>query len=378
MSRIETVWRFLYFRLIVSCALQNPIGWCGLVTLAAHRNWTGALVAMLAFVTAYAFPNTLLFRQAARDKRVVLDFLGKNAGSVFLRIPSGTLVRHFDFDFLIPSFIRPSRLVDYFLHNRVHVFLVQRGFGPPPAAACAFVSPIAQDAYIFLRDRLDRMSDAIHFRLAHELGHAAGIYQVVAQRNLIGLAPIYLSIFWIFVTSTWTWQLAIWTLAELLAAGLLAGPVFVRWRARQHLNGELVADYMAIRHLEPGSVDRLVESGIATALVHDDRDLSPAQNAERRAILSDQFAKLRRGEMVDIPDVYMRETFNHPWLLVAFLVAHLTYLTTFAAFSPPSPWVAAIIACVLLLGYLAAAFLDAALRLQILARTESLADPVRS
>lgn len=365
-NRIELPFVFLYFRIVVSCALQSPIGWLGVVGLVAHRSWTAGGVFAFALVAAYVFPNAVLFWRGAADKRGVRRFLDMHREAKFVRIPSVDFARHFDFDFLIPSYIRPGRFVDYFVRNRLHVFVIQRGKSSPPASACAFVSPIAQDAFIFLRDKLDKLTDGVRYRITHELGHAAGIFQNVAQRNAIGLGPVYLSILWTVLTFPWVPLVLGWSLAQAILALLFVRPIFAKWRTREHLNGELVADYMALRHLPQDVIERLVDSGTAAALIQEDTSLSTVENAERRVIFAEQITLLRSRKEIDIPDVYMRETFRHPVVLISFLILHFAYLTTIPTLYLSNLLIPLAVALIGLINFLLAARYDAELRIDIL------------
>jgi hypothetical protein len=365
-SRIELPFVFLYFRIVVGCALQSPIGWAGLVAMLTHQTWSAGGVFVLAFIAAYAFPNGTLFWRGAIDKRSVQRFLEEHRDARFLRIPSPEFARHFNFDFLIPSYIRPGKLVDYFVQNRLHVFVLKRGKSSPPASARAFVSPVAQDAYIFLRDSPEKLTEGVRYRITHELGHAAGIFQIVAQRNAIGLGSVYFSILWIALTFPWTSLVIGWSLMQAVLAWLFVRPIFVRWRAREHLNGELVADYMALRHVSQAVIERLVDTGKAAALIQEDGKLQPSENAERRAIFAEQIAHLRRGDAIDIPDVYMRETFRHPAILIGFLILHFAYIIMIPALYPPTLTAPIALAIIGLAHFLLAALYDAQLRVDIL------------
>jgi len=365
----NSVVTFLYFRIVVTAAMKGPVGAAGLIAFTAHPGSTTAVVLVAALVTNYAVSNAMLFRQASRDKLAVLRFLERYEGASFERVPARQLAHLFDFSFMIPSYVRPRWLIDYFVDHRLHVFLVRRGTAARIfASPSAFVSPIAQDAYIFLREDIGEMSSRTRFRLTHELGHAAAIYATNAQRNLIGLVPMYLSMAWTVAGAAWTPLLLGWTLAQLLATMLVGGAMFELYRGRQRFNGEIVADYMAVRHLPDGIVADLVAKGSAETLVGQDPTLSDVESAQRRRILAAALEARNRGEEIEIPEIYLRETFRHPALFSGLLLAHLAYLANFAITDPPAPLAALLFCLPALVIVLLAALVDGALRHSILTR----------
>lgn len=341
MNVVRAAWQFLYFRLAVGSVLFHPIGAAGLATWIVRPSRLAAGVCLLAMITAYCFANERLFREASRMKADVLDFLRRHEGARLERVPSAEVAACFDISFLIPAYPRPDWLVRYFLQNRVHVFIMRSGdSGPrPPNSPRAYVSAVAQDVYIFLRDRLDQLRPEQHFRLAHELGHATAMFCAMAQRNLVGLTPVYASVAWTMVTAKWSLVLLGWSAFQLFAARQL-GRTFERYRSEEHFHGEVVADYMALRHLSPESVQELVDGGLAERLVQRDPALDDAHTQQRRTILLDQFARLRRGEEIDVPSIYMDYSFVHPTGLTLFVIVHLAYLSYFASTSTPSVWLA--------------------------------------
>lgn len=370
-SQASLVPLFLYFRIIVDGALRSPIGWAGVIALAVHRSWVASAICLASLIAAHTFANGLLFWRGAGDKRKVEEFLEQHKDATFIRITSSEFALHFDFSFLIPSYIRPQRFIDYFVRNRLHVFILKRGKTSPPASACAFVSPIAQDAFVFLRDSLDRLTDGVRYRITHELGHAAGIFQNVAQRNAIGLSPVYISVLWVLATFPWTPLVLFWSLAELAIAFLYIRPIFIGWKRREHLNAELVADYMALRHLPDAVIHGLVDSGKADRLIPSDEGLTASENEERRAIFASQIAKLHAGEPIDIPEVYMRETFSHPLGLIAFAFLHFAYIGTMPIKYMPALWGPIGFAVLGLLFYVVSARIDAEYRIGIKRTLES-------
>lgn len=356
---------FVYFRLVAGPALSHPIAWAGLIALAFHFGWASAAVFMICLFTAYLIPNELLFREAARTKQELAAFLDRYRHARFVPIPATEFARHFDLSFLIPSVVRPERMVRYFVDRRLHVFMLKRGAtGSVPSSPRAFVSPIGQDVVLFLRESLDRMTPETHFRLAHELGHAAAIYSAIAQRNVIGLTCVYASIAWILVTSNWSWLLIGFSLVQILLCILLAG-IFKARRKDQHFFGEIAADYMAVRHLSPESVAELVETGLAYSIVQADEALDDRQTTIRRAILTDQLERRQRGEEIDIPELYMRYSFEEPVFLRVFALLHLIYVGYFAAINPPAIGVALAFLAPVMIHFMTSAFRDAELRVRI-------------
>ena len=336
MGAIRSTWLFIYFRGVADPALRTPIGLAGLVTLAVDRTWPSAAVCAIAVITSYVIPSELLFRDAFRAKREVLDFLKIYRGANFLRIPAEELAQYFDLTFLIPSFLGKGWLSTR-IARRMRVFTVKSGVGGEwaPASPRAYVSAVALDSYVFLRDSLAEMRPEVHFRLAHELGHASGIYTAIAQRNLIGLVCVYLSIAWAAVNANWSWWFGGWTLVQLLACVIVAGS-FEEFRRQAHFHAELAADYMAARHLAPDEVDALLETGLAHALVQADPGLDAAQTQVRKQVLVDHLEARGRGEAVDIPSAYMGYSFDHPLTLKLFVFLHLAYMMVFAYTNRPS------------------------------------------
>ncbi len=341
MERVRDALLFLYFRGGADLALRNPIALAGLVGLVTHRSWSSAAVFLISVLVAYFIPNELLFRDSARTKREVLSFLKTYEGATFVRIPADDFGRHFDLRFLIPSFFG-KRWLAVRMARRIRVFTVKSGAAgrSGPTAPRAYVSAIALDAYVFLRDQIANARPEVHFRLAHELGHASGIYTATAQRNLIGLTCVYFSIAWILVNAAWSWWLAAWTLVQLLACAIVAR-VFEAYRRDEHFHAELVADYMASRHLAPHEVRELLETGLAHALVQADPGLDAAQTANRKRILVERLESLGRGEEVDIPLAYLNYSFHHPLALALFVFLHCGYIVTFSAINTPSIVIAA-------------------------------------
>lgn len=336
MSWIREGLELLYFRAVIDPALRMPIGLAGLVILAVHRTWASAAICACALLTAYALANELLFRDSARTKRDVLAFLRDYRGARFARISTERFAEHFDLTFLIPSFFGKGRLAAR-IAPRIRVYAVRSGSAGAraPASPRAYVSAVALDTYIFLRDSVAEMRPEIHFRLAHELGHASAIYIANAQRNVIGLTCVYFSIVWIAVTAEWSWWLATWTVVQLLACSF-AGEAFRRFRQHEHFYAEVAADYLAARHLTDGEVKELLATGIASALVQADPAFDDAQTAERRTLLVDHLEARGRGARADIPETYMNYSFQHPASLKILAFLHLGYIVTISATMTPS------------------------------------------
>ena len=367
MNWVRVTWLFLYFRLGALPVLFHAIGWAGLFALLVRPNWANVGLCLVAILTAYCFTNERLFREASRTKQEVVAFLSRYRAARFERVRVSEFARWFDVSFLIPSYVRPDRLVRYFARSRLYIFTARSGeSGPPlPSSPRAYVSPIAQDAYVFLRDEFANMPPEQHFRLAHELGHAAAMYCAMAQRNLIGAAAVYASIAWVAaVTVEWHWPLVAWTVLQLFATMMLGG-MFARFREDEHFYGEIVADYMAVRHLSAEAARELLDTGLAARLVQTDPSLDEAQLAKRREILLDQLQRLGRGEAIDVPQIYLNYSFNHPIGLLLFVPLHLGYLI-FASLSSPQNISAAIAFLLpLLLYFIHSASIDARLRIAI-------------
>jgi len=336
LERLHYALLFVYFRGVAEPAIRNPIGLAGIVGLAAHPSRTMVAVAIICLLISYMIPNELLFRDAAREKRDVLSFLRRHRGVTFTRVPTEEFARHFDLTFLIPSYLAKNWLASR-IARRVRVYLARTGPNGEraPASPRAYVSAVALDSHIFLRDTLTEMPPEVHFRLAHELGHASGIHAANAQRNVVGLTCVYFSIAWAVLVSAWSWWLASWTLLQLFGC-LLASEAFREFRRGEHFHAELAADYMATRHLAPHEVKDLLDTGMAYALVQGDPALDPEQTALRRRILVEQMEARGRGEAIDIPSAYMSYSFQHPLILKIFAFLHLGYIIAVSVLNEPS------------------------------------------
>jgi len=339
---------------VVALSLSSPIGAAGVILFLAHPSAPSAVILSCSLIVSYGLPNGRAFGAATKSKREVIAFIDRYPGAVYLRAPAESLVERFDLSFLIPSYYRPAWLVRHVARSRVHAYTVRRGaaevLDPSPRA---FVSPISQDSYIFLRQRIEDASAAAVFTLNHEIGHAAAIFSVTAKRNLIGISMVLLSIVWTVALTAGSQVLWIWSAVQLVGAVAIDRTVFARFRAREKLNAELVADYMAMRHLSAEEIEAL---GGRSWTAPNDAGLTAEDNAERKAVFDDQLGRLHRGEAIDIPSVYMRETFRHPPALAGFLILHLAYLATFAWAGPGNPGVAAgwaVVATIYLLGAVA-------------------------
>jgi hypothetical protein len=359
MGRPEQVGLFIYFRVLANPVLRDPIGLAGIIHLIANPGWHGATLCFLALLISFAVLNGRLFRRAVRDKRALLARLARHEGSVYRRLPPESIRRYFDFSFLIPSLYRPEWMQSYFAKHRWHVLLVKRGSCPrPPRFPTAHVSPISLDAYIFVRDSLDEIGPDQQFLLAHELGHAAGMFGINAQRNEIGLLPIYLSVGWTLLhapTSVW---LVAWSLAQLVSAGLIDAFLFHWYRTRERFFAEIIADYVAVRHLTPAMATELLRRGLA---VHD-RDLNEEQNNIRRRILLENMTRQSNNEEIDVPNIYLNYTFRYPWPLTAFIAVHFAYLAFFAVDMAPSLLVNGLLAFIAISYYIIMALQDGAAR----------------
>lgn len=336
LERLHDVWLFLYFRGVAEPALRNPIGLAGIVGLAAHPSWAMAAVALNCLFISYMIPNELLFRDAARAKREVLSFLRVHRGVTFIRFPTEDFARHFDLSFLVPSYFAKNWLASR-ISRRVRVYLARTGPNGEraPASPRAYVSAVALDTHIFLRDSLAEMAPEVHFRLAHELGHASGIHAANAQRNVIGLTCVYFSLAWAVLISDWSWWFAGWTLLQLFGC-LIASEAFSAFRRSEHFHAELAADYMATRHLAPHEVKELLDTGMAYALVQSDPALDAEQTAIRKRVLIEQMEARGRDEAIDIPSTYMTYSFQHPLILGIFAFLHLGYIVAVSILNEPT------------------------------------------
>jgi hypothetical protein len=357
---------FPYFRFVASPSLHGAIGLAGLVAFLTHRSVPSLGIFALALATSYAVRNGILFWDAVRSKQEVVRLLAEYSEISLLRLPPEIFARYFDLEMLVPSFIRPSWLVSHLARDRVHVFLAKRTSAAAVfPSSIAFVSPIAQDCYIFLRSDPRESSPIELFRMGHELGHATAIFTGQSQRDLIGMICVYASIAWLAANSIWSPLFIGWTIAEGLAAVVVGHLTLARTAGRKRLNAEIAADYTAFRNLPSDALAKLLDDFETDELIESDSALTPEQNSIRRTIAAEQAARLRSGQEIDIPAFFMRETFKHPLLLVLFVFAHFCYVSYFAATNDFS--VACVAICVVpaLLFILLGARKDAICRVKI-------------
>ncbi|MCW2245911.1 hypothetical protein M2352_001502 [Azospirillum fermentarium] len=375
MNPIKFFYNVIYHRLFSLPVLEMPFVVIGISYFSAHQNLTAAFVFIAYFIISFSILSGLLFIASFFDKTSVLSFVEKCQGTEFIRVNSMDFIKYFDFYFLIPSYFRPKKFIAYFAKNYVHVFTVKRGRGMPNISPCAYVSPIAQDVFIFLRDNFKEMNPVLNFKICHELGHGAGMYSVIAKRNLLGLKIVSLSIIWILIVSEWNFWLLSWTLIQVIGIVIVNRTVYSQFHKRQPLMGEVIADYIAIRHLSSETITSLIDSGAAERLVQTSKILSEEQMNIRRRILAEQFERRQRGEVIDVPAIVMADVFSHPWQLIIFNISHFCYLFFFGFLASPTLWLiwgGALIGALLLSLF---AMADAQLRIDINRAVSAPADP---
>lgn len=367
---LREAYLFFYFRFVFAPSLEAPIALSGLCYLAAHPSAWGAVVLGCTLIGSLALANGLLFRSGIDQKARVRAFLDEFRGARLERLPASDFEALFDLDFMIPSVIRPRRLIDYFRRERCRIYFVEKAGAaqifPSPRA---FVSPLSQDIYVFVRDRRpDAANSAAHFRLAHELGHGAAFLSATLKRNLLGVKVVLASIAWILLISPFGPTLALWTAAELLLCARLAAFEFAGFRRDEAFFAEVAADYMAVRHLPAGSAADLL--GRATPLFGRDPDLTDEQNRLREAAYRTTLSDVAEGRAFDIPRLYMDHCFKPPPALVALTFVHWAYVAYFSWTAQVSAGAAAAVALLPLLYFLLQATRDGAARGALLARLE--------
>lgn len=361
-----------YFRIVATPALLGPIGLAGTVYLVRHISWNGATVFGIAALTSFAIRNAPLFWKAIGDKLEIVRFLDRNEGIALERIPPDVLTENFDAEAFIPSFLKtPGWIKSHLLRDRIQIYLVKSTDARTgPASSFAASSSIALDSYVFLRGDPRDGTSFERYRLGHELGHVSAIHASHAQRTTIGMICVYASIVWLFVNVSWTSILLAWSALELFAAWFIGRTVWKKLAERGAFNAEIVADYCGLRDMPRSMLPEFLSTFGPEDLTEPDPALTPEQRAMRRAIMAKQIDRLKRGEDIDIPPVFMQGVFDHPFPLVSFAFLHFFYICFFAASNEFSPIVAGFCLVPIMLLYLLGAWIDTLVRAEIRERTD--------